>query len=79
MDTPLSDFLCLKCLWADVAVGATPAHSIVIHFDALEDRLPDQLLRCKSRSVHRFHFQRVGKALRTAVVIAVAIAADAAP
>ena len=52
----LADSLCLRRRWADVAIGAVPTGSIVVHFNILESSLPQDGAIGKSFTMNGFHF-----------------------
>ncbi len=79
MDTQLSDLLSLKRFWADIAVGAVSASSIVIHNDIFEYRLPHERAGREMFVVDNLHVQRVEETLDDGIVIAVAFRAHAGP
>ena len=67
MVTLLSDIFYLKSFWADIAVGALSARSIVIHFYVFEYRLPHFLLCSKSSTMNGLDRKGVKKALGTGI------------
>jgi hypothetical protein len=71
VDISLSDFWCLKYFWADKAIEAMSAGSIVIHFYVSKHRL----FRCCSRdetfTVNGFNFERMKKALSIGIIVAI--------
>ena len=69
MDTQLSDFQCLKRFWADKAVGAVSAGSIVIHFDVLEYCLSHLLPGGESLTMNGLYLERVEKSIGTGIVV----------
>ena len=67
-----------KRLWAEVAVGAVPTVSIVVHFDVFENNLPQPIPADNFLPMHHFHLQAVGEALSAGIVVAISLGAHAA-
>ena len=59
--------------WADGAVGAVLAGSIVVHFDVLEYGLPHLLSGGESLAVNGLNLERVEEALGTGIIVTIAL------
>jgi hypothetical protein len=70
--------MCLKRLWADIAIGAVSASSIVIYFDVLEYCLSHFLPGSKPFSVNSFHLERVEETFGTGIIKAISLGTHAA-
>ena len=70
--------VCLKRFWADIAVGAVSAGTIVVHLDILEYRLPQERPGWGPLAENELHLQGVKEALGNGIIIAVALGAHAA-
>ena len=73
MDTLLSDIFYLKRFWADIAVGAVSAGSIVIHFYVFEYCLSHFFPCSKSFTMNGLDLEGMKKALGTGIIIAISL------